>query len=1064
MAGILKKITRRALRFTLWAMATVLVLIVVLQIGLMIGLNYLMAGKATAFAQAQIKSLIAGSGYDVSFAQMTYDPARGITLKNLSVSDPEGEFLTLDQFSAGFSWSKIFLHTLEIEAHGGRLVLLRVPEPSQKKALASQPLQAFTLPQSYIRTLLIKRFSLDQVDVRQAALVFSPNLTGTIGLSDQVQANLNLETGFDPVLNFPAEIKLRGSFTPQTLEVLLDDLQVTSPVYSLTGQGKGTLTEAGRLDYRFSAAARDISVLSQNLLQSAEADISLSGNYHAPVIDITGKAIPGDFKTKGLGDITFMAHLNELQENMRGDLGIQTTYKEMPVSATANFALASEVLHVEALKLVAPAIEATGNLDIALGSGLVSGQIEYAASDLSMYKDLAGIDLKGALKGQLHLKGASAAQAVDLEAELQNGQTGDLKVENLKLKAGISDVKFLWPENAAVEITNFRAGESLSLKKMTASVKRSAEEAYKLTLDGVGTSPAPVAIKGTADLTNLSSVIPTVRNMDFTATLGKSVVKLSGDVDAEKVALHASADQFRLNDLPLTFPDALAGARLNADLSVTGSVVTPVSVAAVTLQGINGVKYKGLVLQANAKHEANILAANLSGKGPGIRSLTADIKIPLQFSLSPFVFVLNETATFTGNFQSDLDIAPLAMLIIPPSQELTGTLKAQGSLGGSIKEPVVKGTANLLNGHFTDETNGILLAGITANAVFVQDAVSVTSLQATDGENGRLSGNGSIAFGAAPKTNLSVDLHKFHLPKSDLANGLLSAELTLKDAADGYQALGTVNILQMNVTIPESFQTKIPELNIVERRQGTKTSASTVPIGLAIKIDAPNQVFVRGWGLDAEFGGALDISGTAQTPLINGELSSKRGRYEEFGKRFTLAKANLRFQGEVPPSPYLDVEATTPADDVTASILLTGPVKKPVIAFSSTPALPQDEVLSRILFGRTTARITPFQAVQLAQTLQRFSGKGGGGFDPLGQLRSVTGLDDISVDTDASGQTNVGVGKYLTDKVYLEFEKGKAENSGAANIQIEVSPSVNIQSKIGQDAKTGGGVFWKKDY
>lgn len=98
--------------------------------------------------------------------------------------------------------------------------------------------------------------------------------------------------------------------------------------------------------------------------------------------------------------------------------------------------------------------------------------------------------------------------------------------------------------------------------------------------------------------------------------------------------------------------------------------------------------------------------------------------------------------------------------------------------------------------------------------------------------------------------------------------------------------------------------------------------------------------------------------------------------------------------------------------------------------------------------------------------IQRFSGKGGGGsgFDPLGQLRAATGLDDISVETDESGQTNVGVGKYLTDKVYLEVEKGKAASSGNATIQIEVTPQVNIQSKIGQESQTGGGIFWKRDY
>jgi translocation and assembly module TamB len=110
------------------------------------------------------------------------------------------------------------------------------------------------------------------------------------------------------------------------------------------------------------------------------------------------------------------------------------------------------------------------------------------------------------------------------------------------------------------------------------------------------------------------------------------------------------------------------------------------------------------------------------------------------------------------------------------------------------------------------------------------------------------------------------------------------------------------------------------------------------------------------------------------------------------------------------------------------------------------------------------SRITPFQAIQLTQTLQRFSGKGGGGFDPLGKLRSATGLDDIRVDTNEAGESSVGVGKYLTDKVYLEVEKGKGEASGAANIEVELTPSISLESKIGQDAQGGAGIFWSRDY
>ena len=67
-------------------------------------------------------------------------------------------------------------------------------------------------------------------------------------------------------------------------------------------------------------------------------------------------------------------------------------------------------------------------------------------------------------------------------------------------------------------------------------------------------------------------------------------------------------------------------------------------------------------------------------------------------------------------------------------------------------------------------------------------------------------------------------------------------------------------------------------------------------------------------------------------------------------------------------------------------------------------------------------------------------------------------------ETDEDGETRVGAGKYLSDKVYLEFETGSDEDSGAANIEVEIAPNIVIESEIGQDARGGAGIFWKRDY
>lgn len=277
---------------------------------------------------------------------------------------------------------------------------------------------------------------------------------------------------------------------------------------------------------------------------------------------------------------------------------------------------------------------------------------------------------------------------------------------------------------------------------------------------------------------------------------------------------------------------------------------------------------------------------------------------------------------------------------------------------------------------------------------------------------------------------------------------------------------GNIKPEEIRIDLPSRFETSIPKLNIVEAKATEEGMSSGMSVQLDILFDAPNRIFVRGWGLDTELGGKLNITGDAASPNIDGTLSSIRGRYEEFGKIFSLDRAVLRFDGQVPLSPYFDIVTSTDAGDVTAQILIGGNAEKPEIKLASTPALPEDEVLSRILFGTSAGQISPFQAVQLAQALKKFSSGSSGSdlFNPLGTLRNITGLDDITVDGVGTEGATISAGKYITDKVYVDVKSGTAENSGSASVKIKPTPEVSVESSANQNGSAGGSVFWEWDY
>ena len=137
---------------------------------------------------------------------------------------------------------------------------------------------------------------------------------------------------------------------------------------------------------------------------------------------------------------------------------------------------------------------------------------------------------------------------------------------------------------------------------------------------------------------------------------------------------------------------------------------------------------------------------------------------------------------------------------------------------------------------------------------------------------------------------------------------------------------------------------------------------------------------------------------------------------------------------------------------------MTGTAAEPKIGLTSTPALPQDEILSQVLFGRSASQLSAFEAAQLAAGVAALAG--GGGFDVIGNLRELAGLDRLSFGGDASAVTVAG-GRYITDDVYLEIIGG-GEGGAAVNVEWQVRRNLAISSKFGGTGDATLSIRWRR--
>jgi translocation and assembly module TamB len=225
-----------------------------------------------------------------------------------------------------------------------------------------------------------------------------------------------------------------------------------------------------------------------------------------------------------------------------------------------------------------------------------------------------------------------------------------------------------------------------------------------------------------------------------------------------------------------------------------------------------------------------------------------------------------------------------------------------------------------------------------------------------------------------------------------------------------------------------------------------------------------NRIDVHGMGLESEWQTDVHLRGDTSTPQIFGSADVVRGSYEFAGKRFDLTRGRIRFNGETPIDPQLDIVATGDANDISATITIGGSSQRPQISFASVPALPEEELLSRILFGSSITQISAPEAVQLASALAAL--RGGGGLDPINKLRGAIGLDRLrvlSADPTIGRGTALAVGKYLGRRFYIELvTDGHGYN--ATSIEFRLTRWLSLLGTVSTLYDESISLKYSKDY
>jgi len=845
-------------------------------------------------------------------------------------------------------------------------------------------------------------------------------------------------------------------------------------------------------DLKANARIKDLSVVSPRTSGLLEMDLELTGTQTpfdaTAILRLSGGAL-ADRRVDALtARFDGRTDGKELSGALTADGAIGTE----PVSLAADLDALSDTFGVSNLTARIGATALSGSVQRG-ADGLIQADLTVDSDDIGGAAALLLAEASGALDGKVRLfADENGAQSASADVTARGLVYADTRIGGADIKAAITDLFGAPKIDAHLDGRNIvAAGIAISTVQANVTTENAvtrfdanaalATHATRIEASGQavqeagGTEVTLSTLGLTSDIANARLSGPArlrlengaVQVSDILLSVGNGTIRVDGSA-GQSLDIAVAIANLPLKIANAVRPDLGAAGTISGDIRVTGPAADPM--ASLSLSGSD--------VSARAVAEAGLAPLAVS-----VKARYGDGTVTVETARASNSQNVDVTASGTVPLQGKglrLKVegsAPLAVaqpLLASRGASVSGTARFNVTASGSLADPRAEGLLSVDGGSITDPLSNVKLTGITLAAGLSGDRISIRTLRAGLDSGGALSGSGSIGLSPLLPADLSLTLTDARYTDGQTFSATISGKLAISGNLLRDPLLsGTLELAKAEIIVPESFASESNLLTVTHVAPSQKTArtlariarASPAPtpnarpsiVRLDITVNAPNRIFVRGRGLDAELGGTIRVTGPVTNVVPVGRFELRRGRLSILGQRIDLDEGSITLTGDL--DPVLDILAVTQSGDVEATIRLSGRVSRLDVSFSSTPELPEDEVLARIIFGRSLDDLSPVQIVRLASIAAELTA--GNKPSLVDGIRKGIGLDDVDIVQDADGNAAVKAGKYISDNIYLGIQAGSKTE---ATVNLDITDTLTARGSVDSEGGTAVGVFFEKDY
>ena len=429
----------------------------------------------------------------------------------------------------------------------------------------------------------------------------------------------------------------------------------------------------------------------------------------------------------------------------------------------------------------------------------------------------------------------------------------------------------------------------------------------------------------------------------------------------------------------------------------------------------------------------------------------------------------------TGRVRVAVPDLSWATPLIPQVQNLRGALDGNFEIAGSAGAPRLEGALNLTGGSVTVNAAGITIKDITAEVRGGNSGPLRLTASATSGGTLRLDGTADFASGT-PVVQLKIVGSDVQVADIADARVWVSPDLVYAQDAEGMKLSGTLTVPKADIT-PRKLAANAIGASSDQVLVGADAPpvAKSLPLSAEVTVVLGDKVTFEGFGLKSKVEGrvtAIDRPGSGGT-RGSGELRLVNAAYKAYGQEIQVETGRILFNGGPIAEPTVDLVARrSPREDVSVALHVRGTLDQPTFELSSSPAMPREQQLGWLIFGRP---IDSGEGGEFSGAAAALSLGIAGGDALASRIGKVIGLDQVSLGADATSstwqssnsslpgapgtdQTRFTVGKYLSPKLFVSYGVGLFDNGNVLRLLYDLGRGFKLRTEAGLE--TGGDVLY----